>query len=115
MTLEIVLTSPEEVSAEGRFENIDPGRETVLFIGQPADDPSATWLPVEAELFPESRATLGTIGRWRAVRPGVSGRYRWYAVVAPAVPGAGGSLEDLSQRGPASDHVRAASEPALTE
>ena len=116
VTLETVVTSPTEVSAEGSYENLAAERETVLFIGQPQGEEDGQWLPVEASMFPSVSGAAGTqSGRWTAARPAVSGRYLWYAVIAPDVPGAGGTLDDLRARGPDSGYVTARSEPEVTD
>jgi hypothetical protein len=114
VTLSAVTTDDNEVSADGTFQALDPEADAVLLIGQPAGT-EQEWLPVVATLFAQSVEPNGRqSGDWHAARPGVQGRYVWYAVIAPRPAGAGDPYADLRENGPNSNDVGAASEPLTT-
>lgn len=111
-----VLVGPQQVEAQGIFENVDPTIEDVLFVGRPAASTTDVWVAVEAALAPRSQIGPLQSGRWTASRPaptdGVA--YRWRAIIWPSASGATGN-EDLQRNGPDSEFVVARSEEWLTE
>ena len=116
VTIESVLIGPQEVEAEGGFENLDPSREEVLFVGRPKESTTDRWVAVEAALSPINQAGSLQSGRWNALRPAPPPNpgYRWRAIVWPSTAGATGD-EDLQLNGPDSEYVLARSEEWLEE
>jgi hypothetical protein len=114
VTLESVLVSAQTVEAQGSFENIDPFREDVLFVGRPQAATTDLWVAVEAALAPSAQAGSLQSGRWTAQRPQPpADAYRWRAIVWPSAQGSAGN-EDLQQNGPDSQFVIARSDETIT-
>lgn len=111
-----VVTGGGEVTANGSFRNVDLASEVILFVGHPADEPGAAWLPVEAEAAPAPSATGERVsGVWEALRPfDDDGRFGWQVYVVPAGSGATDGYADIRERGPESELVLAASEEFFT-
>ena len=110
VSLHTVTTDQGEVVGLGSFTGLDPATDAVLFIGQPAEG-DADWLPVVATTTVASVNADGSQdGDWQATRPGVDGRFTWYAVVGPRVSGAEDPYGDLRANGPEADLIRAVSE-----
>ncbi|HUG30533.1 MAG TPA: hypothetical protein VMQ65_08495 [Candidatus Limnocylindria bacterium] len=114
VSLRTVTTDNGEVVGLGTFTGLDPTTDAVLFIGQPAGG-DADWLPVVASTVATSVNADGRQdGNWQATRPGVDGRFTWYAVIGPRALGAADPYGDLRANGPEADLVRAVSEPSTT-
>jgi hypothetical protein len=118
VSLDTVTVAEAEVRGRGSFTFIDPASQAIVFIGKPADDPAADWVPVVATLEavttePDGRQS----GRWEAIRPAGTGgiAYTWFAVVAPLAGGAANPYEDLRADGPESGSVSASSQAARTD
>ncbi len=111
MTIDSVLVGVAEVEAQGLFENVDPVREEVLFVGRPEGETEERWVSVPAALSPNSLAGSLQSGSWTAARPAppLDVAYRWRAIVWPNISGAVAN-EDLQLNGPDSDYVIARSE-----
>jgi hypothetical protein len=110
--IEQVTVDNGEIQATGRFRNVDVAAEVILFVGRPATESDARWLPVEAQVTPQASALGSRVdGKWEALRPFTEqGRFSWRALVVPAGSGAADGYEDVKVNGPASDLVLASSE-----
>lgn len=110
--IEQVTVDNGEIEASGRFRNVDVLAEVILFVGRPAGESDARWLPVEARVTPQpSAAGVRTDGLWQAIRPFTEqGRFSWRALVVPATQGVNDGYEDIKAKGPESELVIAASE-----
>lgn len=115
VTLESVLVGEHDIEGRGSFENLDPAREEVLFVGRPAGVNSELWVAVEAALAASEQQGSLQSGLWSALRPAPPpAAYRWRAILWPSAAGAAGT-EDLQQNGPDSQFVLAKSEEWVSE